>query len=420
MKIWIVDAFANEPYKGNPAAVVLLDEFPEDGICQKIAAEMNLSETAFVKKRGANHFHLRWFTPKTEVKLCGHATLASAHILQQEKRIEGGEILFDSLSGPLRVSIADALYTLDFPLQKVGEKVESVTIRENFPTMIQAVKAYDDVIIELPNADEVRKYIPKINELEKIDCRGIIITAKGDGPYDFISRFFAPKVGVNEDPVTGSAHCKLAGYWQKKLKKSEFLAFQASRRGGEIRIAVHGDRVHLSGKAITILEGKWQIPIGNLKNSSKRVQDALNRFDLKLKVIEFSELTRTSEEAAKAIGCEVGQIAKTLIFKGKTSGRAICVIASGKNRVDEKKIVQLVGEAIEKPDAQFVLEKTGFAIGGIPPLGYELELKPLIDEDLMQYSEIWAAAGTPHSVFCLSPQNLVLITEGQITDVKKM
>jgi len=157
----------------------------------------------------------------------------------------------------------------------------------------------------------------------------------------------------------------------------------------------------------------------NLKASSKRVQEALNPFNLSLKVIEFSELTRTSEEAAKAIGCEVGQIAKTLIFKGKISGRAICVIASGKNRVDEKKIVQWIGEALEKPDALFVLEKTGFAIGGVPPLGYELDCKPFIDEDLMQYAEIWAAAGTPNSVFCLSPENLVQITKGQIADVKK-
>lgn len=261
MKIWIVDAFAKEPYSGNPAAVVIVDEFPADAICQKIAAEMNLSETAFVKHLHGNHYHLRWFTPKTEVKLCGHATLASVHILHQEKRVKEGEILFDSLSGLLKVSVAQFLYTLDFPLQRVGDPLELASIKQNFPNRIQAVAAYDDVIIELPSAEEVVNYIPQISELEKIECRGIIITARGNGPYDFVSRFFAPKVGVNEDPVTGSAHCKLADYWQSKLKKSQFLAYQASKRGGEIAISVHGDRVHLSGHAITILEGKWQIPL---------------------------------------------------------------------------------------------------------------------------------------------------------------
>lgn len=155
-----------------------------------------------------------------------------------------------------------------------------------------------------------------------------------------------------------------------------------------------------------------------LKNSSQKIQDALNEYNLGLKVVEFSKLTRTAQEAAESIGCEVGQIAKTLIFKGKNTGKAICIIASGKNRVDEKKIVQLLGEPIEKPNADFVLEQTGFAIGGVPPIGYELDVKPYIDEDLMQYNEIWAAAGTPNSVFCLSPQDLVQITKGRLANVK--
>jgi len=155
-----------------------------------------------------------------------------------------------------------------------------------------------------------------------------------------------------------------------------------------------------------------------LKNSSKKIQEALNKYDLGLKVIEFSELTRTASEAAAAIGCEVGQIAKTLIFRGKTSGKAICIIASGKNRVDVKKIMQLIAEELEKPDAAFVLEQTGFAIGGVPPLGYRLENPPFIDEDLLQYEEIWAAAGTPNAVFCLSPSDLVKITEGLVINLK--
>ena len=156
-----------------------------------------------------------------------------------------------------------------------------------------------------------------------------------------------------------------------------------------------------------------------LKGSAQRVQDVLTQHGLDLKVIEFKELTRTAQEAANAIGCEVGQIAKTLIFRGKTTSKPICVIASGKNRVDEKKIVQYMGEEIEKPDAEYVLQHTGFAIGGIPPIGYQLETKPLIDEDLMAYAEIWAAAGTPHSVFRLTPSDLLKITNGREVNIRK-
>ncbi len=156
-----------------------------------------------------------------------------------------------------------------------------------------------------------------------------------------------------------------------------------------------------------------------LKNSSQCIQNILHTYQLNCKVIEFQELTRTSQEAATTIGCEVGQIAKTLIFKGKTTGKAICIIASGKNRVDEKKIVHYVGEEIEKPKAEYVLQQTGFVIGGVPPIGYPLDIKPLIDEDLMNYSDIWAAAGNPYSVFCLSPQNLLAITNGQVVNMRQ-
>ncbi len=156
-----------------------------------------------------------------------------------------------------------------------------------------------------------------------------------------------------------------------------------------------------------------------LKNSAQRIQDILNEYQLEARVIEFSELTRTAQEAANAIGCEVGQIAKTLIFKSKTTSNPICIIASGKNRVDEKKIVQLVGEEIEKPDAEYVLKHTSFAIGGVPPIGHVLDIKPLIDEDLMAYQEIWAAAGTPNSVFRLSPDALLKITQGRVANIRK-
>jgi prolyl-tRNA editing enzyme YbaK/EbsC (Cys-tRNA(Pro) deacylase) len=156
-----------------------------------------------------------------------------------------------------------------------------------------------------------------------------------------------------------------------------------------------------------------------LKSSSQRVQDILHEYQLGIQVIEFKEPTRTSQEAAIAIGCDVGQIAKTLIFKGKNSEKPICVIASGKNRVDEKKIVQLVGEEIEKPDAEYVLKHTSFAIGGVPPIGYKLDIEPIIDEDLMTYHEIWAAAGTPNSVFRLLPTDLLKITHGKVANIRK-
>jgi Cys-tRNA(Pro) deacylase len=156
-----------------------------------------------------------------------------------------------------------------------------------------------------------------------------------------------------------------------------------------------------------------------LKDSAQRIQDILTHHGLDIQVVEFKELTRTAQEAALAIGCEVGQIAKTLIFKGKTTSKPICVIVSGKNRVDEKKIVQYLGEEIEKPDAEFVLQHTGFAIGGIPPIGFQLEMRPLIDEDLMAYQELWAAAGTPHAVFRLTPSDLIKMTEGQVANIRK-
>jgi prolyl-tRNA editing enzyme YbaK/EbsC (Cys-tRNA(Pro) deacylase) len=156
-----------------------------------------------------------------------------------------------------------------------------------------------------------------------------------------------------------------------------------------------------------------------LKNSAQRVQDILLSYELACEVIEFTELTRTSQEAATAIGCDVSQIAKTLIFKGKISLKPICVIASGKNRVDEKKVEALVGEEIEKPDAEFVLKHTSFVIGGIPPVGFTFDIEPLIDEDLFQHEELWAAAGTPHSVFRLSPNDLLKITQGQVVQIRK-
>lgn len=159
--------------------------------------------------------------------------------------------------------------------------------------------------------------------------------------------------------------------------------------------------------------------MSDLKHSSQKIQDLLESLHLEIKVIEFKQLTRTSKEAASVIGCEVGQIAKTLIFKGKKSEKMISVIASGKNRVDEKKVAKAVGEEIEKPDADYVVKHTHFVIGGIPPIGYPLDLPPLLDEDLMTYKEVWAAAGTPYAVFCITPQDLVKITGAKVMKIRQ-
>ncbi len=157
----------------------------------------------------------------------------------------------------------------------------------------------------------------------------------------------------------------------------------------------------------------------DLKHSSQRIQNLLQDYHLEIKVIEFKQLMRTSKETAELIGCEVGQIAKTLIFKSKRTHQPICVIISGKNRLDEVKIVEHLGEEIEKPDADFIIEHTKFAIGGVPPLGFPLENKPLIDEDLMTYQEIWAAAGTPYAVFRIAPNDLLRITEAQVVTIRQ-
>jgi prolyl-tRNA editing enzyme YbaK/EbsC (Cys-tRNA(Pro) deacylase) len=157
----------------------------------------------------------------------------------------------------------------------------------------------------------------------------------------------------------------------------------------------------------------------NLKHSLQRIQNLLQDYNLEIKVIEFKQLTRTSKEAAELIGCEVGQIAKTLIFKSKKTHKPICVIVSGKNRLDEMKIVRHLGEEIEKPDADFIIEHTQFVIGGIPPIGYPLENKPLIDEDLLMYQEIWASAGTPYVVFRIAPKDLLKITEARVVMLRQ-
>jgi PhzF family phenazine biosynthesis protein len=264
MKIWTVDAFAKAPYTGNPAAVTIVPEFPEDAVCHNIAAEMNLSETVFVKPLTDGTFHIRWFTPLVEVELCGHGTLATAHVLFQEGLVPGDTVTFTSLSGLLHVTRESDALVLNFPLKKTGTELHVTAITEHLEmiseSVVTAVNGNDnDIILELSSPEVLRTISLDPQAILKLKCRFLMLTAKGDGLYDFISRVFAPSLGIDEDPVTGSAHCKLAYYWQQKLNTDSFLAYQASARGGEIHITIQQDCVLLKGHAITVMEGNWLV-----------------------------------------------------------------------------------------------------------------------------------------------------------------
>lgn len=255
--IYQVDAFTAEPYRGNPAAVCLLDKAADEGWMQDVAAEMNLSETAFIFPEG-DGYRLRWFTPKSEVKLCGHATLATAHVLFREKGVaQDRPIKFYTLSGLLTAGLADGMIELDFP-------ASPVVACEAPPGLAGALgvrpvfvgRGDDDYLVEVATEEEVREAAPDFATLVKAPCRGVILTALSrSGEYDFVSRFFAPAVGVAEDPVTGSAHCRLVPYWQAKLKKDGFTAYQASARGGFLKVAARGGRVSIAGHAVTVFAG---------------------------------------------------------------------------------------------------------------------------------------------------------------------
>ncbi len=258
LKIFTVDAFADKMFSGNPTAVCLLDKNLDDGMLQNIASEMNLSETAFVKKID-DGFSLRWFTPKSEVELCGHATLASAHILWQEKIIDENQeaVFYTVYKGKLTAKKIGKEIELNFPVNVPGisNKIEDVekAIRIS-PLSISTTEHH--YLVELSSEAEVKNLKPDFELLEKLPKYGTIVTSKSDnGSYDFVSRFFAPSKGVKEDPVTGSAHCVLTPFWNLKLNKKTMKAFQASERGGYLTVTLENDRVLIKGKAITVLEG---------------------------------------------------------------------------------------------------------------------------------------------------------------------
>ncbi len=256
--IYQVDAFTAKPYKGNPAAVCLLQEPKSEEWMQAVAAEMNLSETAFVRSEG-DGYRLRWFTPKKEVKLCGHATLATAHVLYEKGLLPSRQqARFYTLSGLLTADFREGLIELDFP-------ATPVTICEAPPGLVEALglkplfvgRSDDDYLLEVASEEEVREAAPDFGRLVQTPCRGIIVTALSHfADYNFVSRFFAPAVGINEDPVTGSAHCRLVPYWQGKLGQDEFTAYQASERGGFLKVSARGSRVRIGGQAVTVLQGE--------------------------------------------------------------------------------------------------------------------------------------------------------------------
>lgn len=260
LDLYQVDAFADRPFGGNPAAVCLLPEPREAEWMQLVAREMNLSETAFLhpdaETPGA--WRLRWFTPAVEVELCGHATLASAHVLWETGRLGPEEpARFRTLSGLLTAERRDGAIELDFPARNAEPVPPPPGLAEALGVEPRFVgKSRYDYLLEAPSEEAVRGAVPDHGLLRKLPVRGVILTAAGADPYDFVSRFFAPGAGVDEDPVTGSAHCTLGPYWARRLGRTSFLAWQASARGGAVRVRVEGERVKLAGKAVTVLSGR--------------------------------------------------------------------------------------------------------------------------------------------------------------------
>lgn len=254
-----VDAFTSSPFSGNPAAVCILETQQDDAWLQNIAREMAVSETAFLFPE-ADGYRLRWFTPTVEVDLCGHATLASAHVLYESGVLpRGQQAKFLTRSGVLTADEEDGWIRLDFPSTPPTVAAAPPMFDEALGSveLTYIGKNVFDYMAEVESEAVVRALKPKFTLLELLDTRGVIVTARADDKqYDFVSRYFAPAVGIPEDPVTGSAHCCLAPYWADKLNKNEMVGYQASPRGGVVKVAVRDDRVLLYGKAVTVLRGE--------------------------------------------------------------------------------------------------------------------------------------------------------------------
>lgn len=254
-RIFQVDAFTSRRFSGNPAAVIVLDRFPPEGVLQALAAENNLPETAFLVADNGD-YQIRWFTPTVEVPLCGHATLASAAAVMERIEHEREVVVFHSASGPLTVRRSGAGYVMDFPKRTL----EPVAMPPELPsalgaTLVEVVWDGSNFLVRLATAKIVRNLDPDLAAIETLARSGVIVTAPGDAGFDFVSRYFAPAKGIPEDPVTGGAHCGLTPFWAERLNKTTFRAFQASRRGGEIVCRLVGERVELEGACVFYLEG---------------------------------------------------------------------------------------------------------------------------------------------------------------------
>ena len=257
--IFQVDAFTTKVFGGNPAAVLLMETYPADSVLQAIAAENNLAETSFLVKEGEG-YRLRWFTPVVEVPLCGHATLASAAVVMERLEPTRSDVVFQSLSGSLPVRRNGSGYVMDFPARP-SEAVSPP------PGLVLALGADPVEVLEnsfnymavLESETVVRNLTPEMSAIAKLGRPGVIVTAVGTGEFDFVSRYFAPAKGIPEDPVTGAAHCMLAPYWSKRSGKTSFRAFQASRRGGEVKCCLVEDRVELEGSCVFYMQGDVEI-----------------------------------------------------------------------------------------------------------------------------------------------------------------
>jgi PhzF family phenazine biosynthesis protein len=259
LALYQVDAFTDRVFGGNPAAVCPLDAWPDDSALQQIAAENNLSETAFFVNEGAE-YSLRWFTPMVEIDLCGHATLAAAHVILEHLRPDVESVRFRTMSGTVGVDKRDGLLEMNFP-RRAPEPVdppERLVSGLGYPP-VDVLRSSRDYLAVFETEEQVAMLRPNFQVLIGVDCLGIIATAPGR-EVDFVSRFFEPRAGINEDPVTGSAHCTLVPYWSARLKKRRLHAIQVSNRRGELFCADLGDRVLIAGKAVTYLVGEISVP----------------------------------------------------------------------------------------------------------------------------------------------------------------
>lgn len=262
MHIWQVNAFTNEPFKGNPAGVAILPEFPSDDLMQKIAAELNYSETSFVTKMSSNCYHIRWFSPKDECGLCGHATLAAAHLLWEQNLVVEDIITFESMGGPLTAQRSNGWITLNFPSFMI-EPAPMPELLNKALGFVPVTAVYKDevmYVVVLPSVQAVQELQPNFGKIAQLPCRSVTVTALNEGEIDsdidFVSRYFAPKVGIPEDPVCGSAHCRLTPLWAEKLGKSTMNALQVSERTGFLKVTLENNRVTLTAQAITVMQGE--------------------------------------------------------------------------------------------------------------------------------------------------------------------